>query len=492
MFIKSTSIIVRIILFLGIFLGLIGGITEKAQAATCTWQGTTTDWYEPGNWSGCVDGSGSPTFPNDTQDVVIPAGQSAYPVLTVYQDQVDMNSLTIQADAQITIDEQTTFFAYQVDNLGTIQIEDEVGHYLRIQSPFNNSGVVISGINPSLILYESGTHSGSFTMRQLSFFKSTDTERINTFQAGSSIDVSVIMVDEFNTVNISGSVDCDMVYIRSNSVVDVSNGQTVNLNEVVLQGGKLITSSFNIPVGESFSGSGTIEANLTNAGTLSPGSSPGTITIDGNFTQESTGTLAIELGGTTPNTQHDQLVVTGEAALDGTLDVSLIDEFSPSLGESFSILTYTSHTGSFDTLNLPTLGLGFAWKVAYESTAVTLTVVESGGTISGEVTYTGDEGYNPVSVGLFLDPNDAPVATDTVTSGTGIYSYSFVGIPDGTYYIGALMDLNGNDQPDPGEPFSWYGAPDSLVISSSTSEYTDIDFQLNDPFMIFLPLLSKQ
>jgi hypothetical protein len=492
MFLIRSSIIIRLILFLGIILGLTGGIYQNAQAATCTWQGTTTDWYEPGNWSGCVDGSGTPTYPNDTQDVVIPAGQSAYPVLTVYQDQVDMNSLTIQAGAQITIDEQTTFFAYQVDNYGTIRIEDVNGHNLRIQSPFNNHGVVNSGIYAALILYDSGTHSGSFSGKQLSFYKSTDTERINTFQAGSSINVNTIFVDEYNTVNISGNVICNLIYIRSNSVVDVSNGQTVNLNEVILQGGKLITSSFEIPSGETFTGSGTIEANLTNAGTLSPGSSPGTITVDGDFTQESTGTLAIELGGTTPGTQYDQLVVTGAAALDGTLDVSVIDEFSPSLGESFTILTYTSHTGSFDMLNLPTLGLGLAWKIAYESTAVTLTVVESGGSISGEVTYTGDEGYNPVSVGLFLNPNDAPVATDTVTSGTGIYSYSFVGIPDGTYYIGALMDLNGNDQPDPGEPFSWYGAPTPLVISSSTSEYTDIDFQLNDPFMIFLPLLSKQ
>lgn len=491
MLLRRSNIIIRLILFLGIILGLTGGIYQNAQAATCTWQGTTTDWYEPGNWSGCVDGSGTPTYPNDTQDVVIPAGQSAYPVLTVYQDQVDMNSLTIQAGAQITIDEQTTFFAYQVDNYGTIRIEDVNGHNLRIQAPFNNYGVVNSGIYAALILYESGTHSGSFTGKQLSFYKSTDTERINTFQLGSSINVNTIFVDEYNTVNILGSVICDQIYIRSNSTVDVSNGQTINLNNVILQGGKLITSSFSIPSGETFSGSGTIEANLTNAGTLSPGSSPGTITIDGDFTQESTGTLAIELGGTTSGTQYDQLVVTGEAVLDGTLDVSLYNEFSPSLGESFTILTYTSHTGSFDTLNLPTLGLGLAWKIAYESTAVTLTVVESGGSISGEVTYTGDEGYNPISVGLFLNPNNAPVVTDEVTSGTGIYSYSFVGIPDGTYYIGALMDLNGNDQPDPGEPFSWYGSPTLLIISSTTSEYTDIDFQLNDPFMIFLPLLLK-
>ena len=343
-----------------------------------------------------------------------------------------------------------------------------------------------------LILYDSGTHSGSFSGKQLSFYKSTDTERINTFQAGSSINVNTIFVDEYNTVNISGNVICDNIYIRSNSTVDVSNGQTVNLNEVILQGGKLITSSFEIPSGETFTGSGTIEGNLTNAGTLSPGSSPGTITIDGDFTQESTGTLTIELGGTTPDSEHDQLVVNGAVTLSGTLDVSLIDEYSPSLGESFSILTYTSHTGSFETLKLQPLDSGLDWEVAYESTAVTLTVIESGGSISGELTYTGNEGYNPVSVSLFLNPDDAPVATLVVSSSTGIYPYSFIGIPDGTYYIGALMDLNGNDQPEPDEPFAWYGAPTPLSISSSISEYADIDFQLNDLYKIFLPLLIVQ
>jgi len=491
---KKLGIIFRLIFFLGLIILLACGISEKTQAAvyTCTWQGTTTDWYETSNWSGCVDESSAPTIPNDTHSVVIPSGQSAYPVLTIYQDQVEMYSLTIQEGAQITINEQTTFFAYQVDNYGTIRIEDVSGHNLRIQAPFNNYGVVNSGIYATVILYESGTHSGSFIGDyQLSFIKSTDTERTNIFQVGSSINTGTIFVDEYNSVNILGSVTCDRIYIRSNSVVDVSNSQSSNLNEVILQGGKLITSSFNIPAGDTFSGSGTIESNLTNAGTLSPGSSPGTLTVDGNFTQEASGTLAIELGGTTPSIEYDQLVVTGTAAVAGTLDVSFYNEFSPSLGESFSILIYSSLSGTFDTLNLPPLDSGLAWEVDYGSTAVTLSVGADGGSISGEVTYTGNHGYNLVNVGLFLNPNDAPVTTVEVTSGTGVYSYSIPGIPSGTYYIGALMDLNGNHQPDLGEPFDWYGAPDSLVISTETSEYTDIDFQLNDPFMIFLPLLLK-
>jgi hypothetical protein len=44
-------------------------------------------------------------------------------------------------------------------------------------------------------------------------------------------------------------------------------------------------------------GSGTLSSNLVNGGTVSPGASPGIITVDGNYTQESGGILEIELGG---------------------------------------------------------------------------------------------------------------------------------------------------------------------------------------------------
>ncbi len=46
---------------------------------------------------------------------------------------------------------------------------------------------------------------------------------------------------------------------------------------------------------------------------MSPGASPGTLTITGDYTQTSAGTLAIEIGGVTAGTQFDQLAVSGVA-----------------------------------------------------------------------------------------------------------------------------------------------------------------------------------
>lgn len=461
------------------------GLPDPVQAATCTWQGTTTDWYDTDNWIGCLDGSSSPTYPNDTHDVIIPSGQPAYPVLTNYQDQVDMNTLTIETNAQITIDEQTTFLADQVDNYGTIRIQDVNGHNLRIQALFNNYGVVNSGIYAALILYESGIHTGTFTGKQLSFFQSPDTERINTFQTGSSINVNVISAGEYNTINIYGSVISGTTYIRTNSVVDISASQSADLGMIVLQGGEIIASAFNISSGETFSGTGTIESNVTNAGTVSPGNSAGSITVQGDYTQESTGVLEIQLGGTTAGTQYDQLTVTGMASMAGTLNVSLINDFEPQVDDSFTILPYGTRSGGFTTLNLPE---GYRWGIDYGYSGLTLSVLE-GGSISGTVTYNSN---HTVFVDLWVDDYTSPPPADSSNLACG-ESYSFTNLPDGTYYVGAWIDLNesGGGPPDPGEPYAWYGDPTAVIIIDGESK-TGIDISIEGGFFeLFLPLILR-
>lgn len=64
-------------------------------------------------------------------------------------------------------------------------------------------------------------------------------------------------------------------------------------------------------------------------GTISPENSPGVMEIEGEFTQGEDGSLLIELGGTTAGDEHDVLRVDGEASLDGTLEVSLVDGYVP-------------------------------------------------------------------------------------------------------------------------------------------------------------------
>jgi outer membrane autotransporter protein len=88
---------------------------------------------------------------------------------------------------------------------------------------------------------------------------------------------------------------------------------------------------------------------VTNAATVSPGDSAaqfGTLTIQGDYTQTATGLLLIQIGSAS---QYGRLAVSGTAALDGTLQVSLLNNYVPDVGTSFQILTFAQSTGDFDT-----------------------------------------------------------------------------------------------------------------------------------------------
>jgi len=64
-------------------------------------------------------------------------------------------------------------------------------------------------------------------------------------------------------------------------------------------------------------------------------------------------------------------------------------------------------------------------------------------------------------------------------------------LSDGTYYVGAWIDLNesGGGPPDDGEPYAWYGEPTEVTITNGESK-TDINITFEDAgYSIFLPLI---
>ena len=77
---------------------------------------------------------------------------------------------------------------------------------------------------------------------------------------------------------------------------------------------------------------------VSNGAVVSPGSSPGVLTINGTYTQLPGGTLRVEIGGATPGTGYDQLKVTQGATLGGTLQISRINSFQPTPGQSFAVV----------------------------------------------------------------------------------------------------------------------------------------------------------
>jgi hypothetical protein len=94
-------------------------------------------------------------------------------------------------------------------------------------------------------------------------------------------------------------------------------------------------------------GTGRIISDLTNAGLVRPGTSPGRLQIEGDFTQTATGTLEIDIAGLIPATQFDRIEIAGRANLSGKLKVVIDPAFFPGPTASFEFLTYLIRSGDF-------------------------------------------------------------------------------------------------------------------------------------------------
>jgi hypothetical protein len=142
--------------------------------------------------------------------------------------------------------------------------------------------------------------------------------------------------------------------------------------ETVLVGGSVFDMT-----GGTFSATNFM-GNLTQGGgTLSPGTSPGTMTVTGNYSLNS-GDLFMELDGLTAGTEYDQLIVTGNVSLAG--DLALDVGFSPSLGDMFTIINNqgaNAISGMFSQGSSISAG-GFLFGINYgggDGNDVVLTVV---------------------------------------------------------------------------------------------------------------------
>jgi hypothetical protein len=149
------------------------------------------------------------------------------------------------------------------------------------------------------------------------------------------------------------------------------SANAVNLQAGTLSGAGVINGNVTIVSGAVLSGSFTINGNVTSDGEIDVGGvgAVGLITINGNFTQTSNGVLNIEIGGYGAGTGYDQLAITGTATLDGTLNASLLNGFTPTSGDNFQILTFASMSGVFATTNLDP---AFVNPPTYDATDVTL------------------------------------------------------------------------------------------------------------------------
>ncbi len=111
-----------------------------------------------------------------------------------------------------------------------------------------------------------------------------------------------------------------------------------------------------------------------------PGGSTGLTSVTGDYSQTG-GRLAVEIGGLTAGTEYDRFEVAGFADLDGWLDVTLIDEFVPSAGDSFAFLfAGGGFDADFTDVNLPDLSAeGLDWQINPGGSTLFLEVISTAG-----------------------------------------------------------------------------------------------------------------
>ncbi len=92
----------------------------------------------------------------------------------------------------------------------------------------------------------------------------------------------------------------------------------------------------------------------------------------GDYNQTAGGVLNMNIGGPAPGTDYDQLNFLNQATFDGTLNITLINGFSPMVPSSFQVVTFGSVVGKFATINgLKTCAGAFMVPVYYP-TSLTL------------------------------------------------------------------------------------------------------------------------
>lgn len=110
-------------------------------------------------------------------------------------------------------------------------------------------------------------------------------------------------------------------------------------------------------------------------GFVNQGTLAGVGTIDGDYDQTASGMLVLDFFGSGPGS-YDSLFVNGNVALDGTVEIDLVDGFTPVAGDEFTILTWTgSLTGDFSNLDFAPLTDGLKFTETIGNNAITLDVV---------------------------------------------------------------------------------------------------------------------
>ena len=294
--------------------------------------------------SGFLELDGDWAFPTTTINILRNAGIKSLGTIT------NAGSLTIQGNAYLYASLNNTGTIIQ--NLVLSNPSDRLS--LNQSANINNSGI-----------YEFQAGEIRNALNSVGVFNNSGTFR----KTNSS--TAIVSVPFYNT----GTIESLM------GTVSFYNAYTHNNANLILKGGLLTFSNpLNIN-GGTIEGNGTINVAVTNSGLLNPryvsNTEFGRLTINGNYTETNNASINIQLGGNTAGVNFDQVDINGSANFDGTLNISLLNGFTPTVGSTFDVLTYDA-LNSLSNLDFTGLDINSTLKFLpqWSSNKLTIKVVD--------------------------------------------------------------------------------------------------------------------
>ncbi len=346
----------------------------SSASSSCSWDGSTGDWNDASHWA-CL------RVPTTTDAVVIASGN---PIVTtnVSVTNLQLTGGAITCNAILTVSGSMNWDGGTINGTGA-------------GSLVNNGTLTIGGAAAKTIdgraMTNNGTVNwtgGSITFANAATFNNQAGATFN-IQTDNSLSPSGASGQVFTNAGFvvknagAGTTTMGIPFNNSGSLTNGSgvlifnSSFTQTSGSTTLAGGSLAFGQLANYQGGLLGGSGSILGSISNSGAIvAPGSSPGILSIDGNYTQGASGALNIELGGTTLGSQYDRLAITGTANLSGTLNVTLTNGFLPTNGNSFSVMTFASRAGDFSTKSGLDLGGGLRLDPVYTPTAFILSVTD--------------------------------------------------------------------------------------------------------------------
>jgi hypothetical protein len=99
------------------------------------------------------------------------------------------------------------------------------------------------------------------------------------------------------------------------------------------------------------------------------------VAFGGDLSLGTNARTVMELGGVEVGSGHDQLDVGGVLSVNGALSVELLNGFAPQYGDAFDLFDFGGLVGQFDSIQLPSLAAGLAWRTDELYTSGTVAVV---------------------------------------------------------------------------------------------------------------------